>query len=121
MKVIDFITNYTNLERFYCHSDIAVCAVYQLYYKRKGKIIPKKRTEVVVHSAINSCSLSDWKEYASYKRFANRELVKIDGDMIYTHWTPTDIIREYIKLHGGKEYCKLIKVNWITSTLPKGD
>ena len=121
MKVIDFITNCTNLKKFYCQSDIAVCAVYQLYYKRKGKIIPKKKTEEVVHSAINLCHLSKWKEYASYKRFANREFVKIDGNMIYTHWTPTDIIREYIKLCGGKEYCKLIKENWITSTLPEGE
>lgn len=116
MTVLEYATK-SNMKKFYCVSDIDICITYQSYYKRKGKLIPKKHTETTVHGAINQCILECWKEYTSYKRFANREFVERIDNVVYCHWTVRDLIREFIKLHGGKDYCKIISIDWIRNNL----
>ena len=109
MTVLEFI-KLTGLKDFYCESDIEIGIYYQGYYKRHGKMIPKKKTDYVRHSAINLCHADVWKEYKSYNRFDNLEVVKVRGETIYTKWTVDELKEEFIKLSGGDECCKVLSI-----------
>lgn len=109
MTVLDFV-NATSLEEFYCYSDTRVCVTIQKYYKRKGKWIPKKKVETIVHSPINLISKKDWTKYKSFDRFANKDFVFLDGNTIYSHWTVKDIINEILELY---EKCEIIEIKYV--------
>lgn len=103
MLVKDYI-KLIDCEDFYCYSDHTICFEYIHITKRKRKI----KIEEETHSAINLCHKSKWKNYASYNRFANREIVKIEGNYIFTKWTMEELIKEYQELTEKT----IVHVNW---------
>ena len=109
MTALEFV-KLVGLKEFYCESNIEIGIHYQGYYKRHGEMIPKKKTERVRHSAINLCHIDEWKNFASYNRFANREVVKVRDNTIYTKWTIDDLKKEFIELCGGDKYCKILSI-----------
>lgn len=103
MLVKDYI-KLIDCEDFYCYSDHIICFQYIYITKRKGKIKIKEET----HSPMNLCYKSSWKNYASCDRFANREIVKIEGNHIFTKWTIEELIKEYQELTGKT----IVHINW---------
>lgn len=94
MTVEEYV-KHNNIEEFYCTSDHTVCLVYG------------KKQKPTTHEAINLCRLTNWDQYASYKRFKDREVVKVDeggpwGPNIYTKWTLDELLKEYKELTHHK-------------------
>lgn len=83
-----------NIQRFYCVSDHTVCLVYG------------KKRKPTTHGATNLCRLAEWEQYASYKRFKDREVVAVENELeepyIYTKWTLSELLKEHQKLTGHK-------------------
>lgn len=92
MTVKEYVTS-NNIKEFCCVSDHTVCLVYG------------KKQKPTTHHPINFCRLVVWEQYASYKRFGDREVVKVDGSVepiIYTKWTLDELLKEYKELTHHK-------------------
>ena len=94
MTVEEYVRS-NNIEEFNCVSDHTVCLVYG------------KKQKPTTHSATNLCRLVNWEQYASYKRFKDREVVKVVegcpwGPCIYTKWTLDELLKEYKELTHHK-------------------
>ena len=93
MTVEEYVRT-NNIQRFYCVSDHTVCLVYG------------KKRKPTTHSATNLCLLAGWEQYASYKRFKDREVVTVENDpeepYIYTKWTLSELLKEYQELTNHK-------------------
>ena len=66
-----------------------------------------KKQKPTTHEATNLCRLTNWDQYASYKRFKDREVVKVVdggpwGPNIYTKWTLDELLKEYKELTHHK-------------------
>ena len=103
MTVKEYVEKH-QLDEFYCCSDLDICIKYR--YKSARKWVETEQ----VHGAINLCHRLGWEKYKSYKRFANREIKKVDGKNIYTKWTVGEILREFELLSPGSQ---IIDIIWI--------
>ena len=112
MTVLDYV-NISNFEDFSCNSDTAICIEYVKHYKYRGEW-RKSKPKTVVHSATNLCHKNMWREYQSFNRFANKELMWVDDNTdrkyLYCHWSVEDLMNEWKELMGDKY--EVIGIEW---------
>lgn len=63
---------------------------------------------------MNLCHLSEWKKYASFDSFANREIKYIDKNRIYCDFPIEDLLKEWFELTPHSE---IISINYIKNLI----
>ena len=107
MTVKEYVTT-NGFREFFCMSDHTVCLVYG------------KKQKPTTHNPTNYCKLSGWEQFASYKRFGDREVVKVEGTVapfIYTKWTLDELLKEYKELTHHKYLMPVWYRNDITNEI----